>query len=84
MMCDKSGYFIKVSFWNEIAAQLDHKCFTPNGQFIPIVIECHNIKVSSYGGLSLNCHEDSYVKFSPQSKKANKLIKWYSKLVQNR
>ena len=78
-LCDKTGYMIKASFWNENAQNLE-KYAMSSGTFKPFVIVTQQIKIVAYMGLSLNCHEDCTVVYNDKSKKAIKLMKWYLKL----
>ena len=77
ILCDKSGLSIVTCFWNERA---DHFEALKNSGDPHIVIICKQIRVTEFGGISLNQHEDSRIEFNPQTKKALKLLRWYKNL----
>jgi replication factor A1 len=70
---DESGISVQACFWAEQAHAFDELPDHP-------VIACKNIRVTEYGGKSLNQHEDTYLELRPKHPRALELREWYDKI----
>lgn len=75
LLADETSKTISLSFWGDQATMSEYKD-NP-------VIALKGVRVSNYGGKSLNCVEESTVLINPQIPEAKKLKEWFGKQKDN-
>jgi replication factor A1 len=74
-MADDSGKSISLCFWGDQATMSEYDDHP--------IIAVKAVRVSNYGGKSLNCLEESTIVINPNIKKASEIKDWYKRFLES-